>query len=565
MTLLVEPPKLREIASKRIQLLAKQEEILNQIFVELSSVLTENYSDFGEIISIVSKIDLLVSKASFCQEHQLSRPEISNSGDIYIKSFFHPLLDSPVTNDLSLKSSNAGLVISGPNTGGKTVALKSLAMCQILLHAGLFLPAQVATLPIARAVYYFSHDQQDLGQGLSSFSSEALQYIQLAENLEDQSFVFIDEIFNSTSSEEASALALGLLDYINENRDVKIFLSTHHQFLKTAMHADKKYLSCHVGYDFEKNSPTYKLQYHSPGSSLALSIFQKLTQNARTDLTSIFSKAKGYLDKKQVSYESLLEKLSAQKTELNKKIDEVNQLQHELKHQKKSSEGILYLEREKIREDFKLQLEKKFSEAKAWLQTFKQEIKHSGNVNKAFSKLEKQKDKHLVGFKKNKEMSKLNFNNDNEKLSISDITTGEFYFCTLTNSDVPISKVNVRKKQLQIKNKGISFWVPLSSLSQSSQKRKPQPQEIKVTVQKSEVGQVEIDGRGLRLEEFQRVVLPSLDELLCEDIPYLTVIHGHGDGILKNWLRNHLSKNQSDFDWGPDEGNDGSTTIKVSN
>lgn len=566
MTLLVEPPMLRELSNKRIQLLAKQEEILNQIFVQLSHVLTQHYSSFEYIIKFVERVDLLISKASFCEHLGLIRPEVTQSSEVFIKSFFHPLIEEAVVNDLSLKGELSGLVISGPNTGGKTVALKSLALCQVLMHSGLFLPAEKAALPLARAVYYFSHDQQDLSQGLSSFSSEAAQYIQLVENLEEKSFIFIDEIFNSTSSEEASALALGLLDYINEKHSsIKVFLSTHHQFLKTTMHADKNFLSCHVGYDFERNTPTYKLQYNSPGSSLALSIFEKLTDKSNKDLTSVYVKAQSYLNKKQMSYEGLLEKLSSQKTELDQKIQEANQLRQELKNQKKSSDGILYLEREKIKDQYREKLENAFKEAQSWIKNFKEEIKTSKNISKGPQSLEKQKIKyHGLLQKDDDKSSALKFNADGKSIDLKDVQLGAFYFCALTNSEVVVSKVNERKKQVQVKNKGITFWVPLSSLAYAKNKRRPPQSKVQVMVNKSNLGRVKIDGRGMRLEEFQKEVLPSLDEVLCGDIPYLTIVHGHGDGVLKKWLREHLSYHNTDFDWGPDEGNDGSTTIKVS-
>jgi DNA mismatch repair protein MutS2 len=205
---------------------------------------------------------------------------------------------------------------------------------------GLFVPSNFAEINPVSGLFYFSNDHQDLKEGLSSFASESLYYLNLLTELAPNNLIIIDEIFNSTSSEEASSLALALFEEIKKRSNSKILVSTHHQMLKTLMHSRIDYLSAHVGFDFDRNLPTYKLLSGEPGSSLAFKIFDKLSHDYNI-LNHISEKASQYLDQKQLTYESLLQDLSAKKIELDKLLSQNREYNQELKNQKKSMEGIL--------------------------------------------------------------------------------------------------------------------------------------------------------------------------------------------------------------------------------
>ncbi len=553
LTLFVEPLEIKALSTLRLELLIERDEVLNRILIELSSDCFQSYNTIEQIFRYIADIDLYLAKASFAFNYHCTRPVFNSEKNIEILNFFHPLIKDPIKNDLSLTKDHKGIIISGPNTGGKTVSLKSVCLVFLLSRMGVFVPASKAELPFPEDVFYFSHDQQSLNEGLSSFSSETIQYLNLINEIKDGAFVFIDEIFNSTSSEEASALAIGLFDELTQRADCKIFVSSHHQMLKTLMHQRLDFLSASVGFDFNKNVPTYKLAYGSPGASLALSIFKNLSQKMGHDF-SIYDHAAKVLDNKQLEYEALLESVSKKTHELDKLIRQNKSLKQDLDNQKNASEGLLFLERQKVLDNYKDELKKKVKE----LELFIEEIKQTPEPS--VKKIERRVEAHKLELIPTPSAPFV-VGDEDDTSPIRDITIGDHYYCSLTKSDVLVLNLNAKKRQAQIKKGALSMWVPISALASASS-NKTRNQQVTVNIDRSPSQSVSYDCRGFRLEEFQTMVYKALEEVLCGDIPFVTIIHGHGDGILKSWIRGHL-KNQDDFNWDTTDGNDGETIIKL--
>src|SRR5690606_15629289 len=201
---------------------------------------------------------------------RLECPRIKDSPGFKFTALFHPLLKNPVKNTADCGKNNHGIVVSGPNTGGKTVFLKSIALSYLLFYHGFFVPASEAEMYPYEGLFYFGNDLQDLKAGLSSFSGEVRNYIELIERILPSNLILIDEIFNSTSSDEASALSMAYFDELHKKSACHIIVSTHHQMFKTLIHQDRSYISCHVGFDTESMKPTYKIQWGTPGASMAI-------------------------------------------------------------------------------------------------------------------------------------------------------------------------------------------------------------------------------------------------------------------------------------------------------
>jgi DNA mismatch repair protein MutS2 len=560
MTLFVEPYEIREKANQRIRLIAEIESLILKLTIELSKVVHKYAQQFNLISSWALEIDWINTKATYSLKKKLHKPMLNSHFQFEINGLFHPLIDNPIKNDFTLTSKHKGMIISGPNTGGKTVALKSFAICLLFTHLGLYVPSSHAEIDPIAELYYFSHDHQSLSQGLSSFASEAKYYLQLLDSLSSKNIIIIDEIFNSTSSEEASALAISFLDEVHFKSQSKIILSTHHQVLKTYMHSRNDYMSAHVGYDFELNRPTYKLILGEPGSSLAFKIFENLSYKFNIP-NSIGHNAKNLLDQKQVTYESLLQELSSKKVELDKLLLTNKNLNLELRNQKASMEGTLYLERERILSDYNKKIKQIFSQAENLFEQVKE-----GNVQ---SRKNFEKEKFLINKEMNSQLEKPTKPHHHEEtyahlhpVSFDEIEVNGTYFSLDFRKNVKVLSVNPRKKEVQIKHGVVSLWVSTSSLRYSSGP-KPQGASVKINIDKSTRGDIEVDCRGMRLEEFQKTCLVSIDEVVTGEIPFVTIIHGHGDGILKSWLRSHLKKEHSDLFWENIEGNDGCTKISL--
>ena len=552
-TLYVEPFSVRTISQRRMELIAEIQSIIATICREYCDLLFP-YTDkldfsYGNLV----EIDTYLAKADFCIQFGLHRPSINNDSEIKLTSFFHPLIENPVKNDVWIKAGKQGLILSGPNTGGKTAALKAIAICHLFLHYGLYIPAQDSSIPIFDGIYFIAYDHQDINQGLSSFSAEVGNYIDLLKELKGNNLIIIDEIFNSTSSEEASALAIGLLEEIEKKSESLIFLSTHHQTLKSFMHENENYVSSHVGFDLESNSPSYKINVGTPGSSMALNIFERIAQE-KSLKSSIVDRAETVLNKKYVNYEKLLQKVSQKEGLLSKTLLENTQLQKELRNQKASMDGILKLKLEQEIQHFNKTINDKMDKAEKILQELKQgELK---SIKKAQTKLADLKIRNESDFNKIDPMEKLY-----SKIP-QNIDTSKRYYSTQLKKIVTIKSINERKKLVNVSSGKLSIQTPISSLREiPSQKPMQTIVRVNVDYTDSEVT-TKIDCRGMRLDDFISTIEKSLPAIQSGKIPFLEVVHGHGEGVLKNWLRSYLRK-FTDLSWDPDK-SDGVTHIKAS-
>jgi DNA mismatch repair protein MutS2 len=558
MTLFVEPYEVREKGNKRIHLLSEIESTILKLTIELSKVVHSYTQEFTLMSEWALALDWLNTKATYSQKLGLNKPVLNEKFYFELNGIYHPLLKNPIKNNIILNSSHKGLIISGPNTGGKTVALKSLTLSILLVHMGLYVPAIHADVHPIEDLYYFSHDHQNLSEGLSSFASESKYYLELLKSLGPLNLIIIDEIFNSTSSEEASALAIAFLDEVHNRSNSKVVLSTHHQVLKTFMHSRGDYVSAHVGYDFDLNRPTYKLILGEPGSSLAFKIFDNLSEQFGLK-NEISEKAKELLDKKQMTYETLLQELSQKKIDLDKLLAHNRSLNIELRNQKSSMEGTLFLEREKVLTEYTKKIKGLFDQAETMLAEVKSgKTANRRGLNNEIANIQSALIKEKPE-KKNKEDVEQIYAHMN-RIQIEDIQTGMTIFSLTMRKNVKVQNVNPRKKEVQIQNGALSVWVSPETLRYASG-AKPNIPRISINVQKSIRGDIEIDCRGMRLEEFQKASEQAIDEVITGEIPFVTIIHGHGDGVLKNWLRNYLRKEHRDLRWENIEGNDGCTKI----
>ncbi|WP_127715278.1 Smr/MutS family protein [Halobacteriovorax sp. HLS] len=556
MTLFVEPYPLREKSNLRIRLLAQVDAIINEICQGFCSTLLTFDRTPLNILHFYFKLDLLKTKSGFSESLNLCRPTLNIESKIDIKGFFHPLIENPILNDISIGPSKKGLIISGPNTGGKTVTLKSVSICLLMSYMGLYVPAQSCDLYLPEGLYYFSHDQQDLSSGLSSFASEAKNYLELLKDIEPTSIIIVDEIFNSTSSEEASALAISFLEEIHKKSDAKVIISTHHQFFKTYIHSSKDYISSHVGFDVENSKPTYKLLFGSPGSSMAFQIFEILASKFNL-INSISERAEKILDRKQVSYEQLLQELSGKKSELDRLLLENRQLNNELKNKNKSMEGLVHLEKERLVNEYKKKLNKVISKAEHLLhETRKGNIKNEKHFSKKVSTLSDE----LPDPRKTKFAQALAVDYKEDPISISSVSIGDQLLAKPFNKVVTVQSINERKKEIQVLNGKMSIWMASKNLYPTHHKRVAK--EVQINITRTVHGKLEIDGRGLRLEEFQRLVEDTLHELISGDIPFLNIVHGHGEGVLKKWLRGYLTSFK-EIEFSSEEGNDGATRVTL--
>ncbi len=568
-TLFIAPLSLKMINYDLICLKYKLEGILSSLAEKYSEIVSEFYYEFRQIEKVVLSLDEFLAKALYVRSLKLTRPRLSDKFDIVLNDFFHPLIENAVTNSITIKEEEFGLVISGPNTGGKTVALKSIVLAHLFIHKGLFVPAGDATLFPNLSIHFFSNDLQDIMKGRSSFEGEVYNYLNLLSFLKkssDPALIVIDEIFNSTSSEEASALGLAFIKEVLGMVDAKLIISTHHQMFKTFVHSKElsSFVSAHVGYDERREIPTYKLQIGTPGSSMAITIFKKIEKKLNV-ISSITDVAKSFLSQKQLTYEALLEDLSRDQMKLNYLIDENRDLNRNLKQKNKMLEGELLLKKEMVLDKYEQKISKLFNK----LNTLYNDVK-SKSLIKEFSKEECSIRRELVS---ERDMMTGDSLSQEERYkiipNIEDIKRGDKFFSIFLNKEVTINKIFLQQLEVEVSCRNTRIRLPFNSLRVLNEVSTQKREEEKISFFRDsdylekEVS-LEVDCRGLRLDMFKGKIEAIVDSLILEEVPFVTVVHGHGNGILKKWLRETYLKD-SQIMIESIEGNDGATRLKLKN
>lgn len=556
-TLFVEPFVVREACNRRLELIAKIDEIINQLAMKFSL----GFGQFSAMMELlyqeIQRIDFYLAKTGFAIRYELERPSLREKAGFHFSSLFHPLIKNPVKNDVECRDIHHGIVISGPNTGGKTVFLKSIALSYLLFFHGHFVPAREAELYPYDGLFYFGDDLQDLKSGLSSFSGEVKNYIELMENILPSNLILIDEIFNSTSSDEASALSMAYFDELHTRASCHIVVSTHHQMFKTLIHQNRHYISCHVGFDTKSMRPTYKIIWGTPGSSMAIEIFRILS-HGHDDVSHVPDRALSQLTHKNVSYETLLQKVTERQIELDQLLNTNHQLEVELKNQKGAMEGVLNLRLQDELQKARREIDRILDEARHLVEEArKNEIVKVRRIDEKGHSLKGELRK-ITGDEEQNSASTPHGN-----LRAEDLKPGEVVHSLVLKKDFTVQSVDTRKQEARVAKGPIKISVPVSTLTRS--KNQPGHQKVSVSFHKSRNAKVELDVRGMRLSECQNLVETALGDLLSGDVPYISVIHGHGDGVLKNWLRDYLKRSKDFQGEPPESGNDGETKISLKN
>lgn len=551
-TLYIEPSHIRELNEKRIELVLEIKALLDNLIKDIVKNLSDKTENIISIYYIFYSFNEYKCKALFASRFNLFRPSLSNSFHVELESLFHPLIENPIKNTVEIEKEKFSLVISGPNTGGKTALIKAICISQLFFNFGLFVPARNAKLSLVDNIFYYGADQQNLEEGLSSFSSEVKNYSKLLKELKDTNLIVIDEIFNSTSSEEASALAIAMFDYIQSHSNSKIIVSTHHQTLKTLLHSKEDYISSHVGFDNETLLPTYKLHFGIPGSSQALEIFKTYSPEVYTD--EIYNNAIKFLDNKTIHYEKLLNKLAQKENKLDKLLVKNNTLNNDLKNQKEASKGILNLKVQTELEKTKNKFDKLIKETYGLMESVKKgEVSNKKQIQKSESSA-----KTLFNEFQPKEEIKEVINKYEHMKTPQKLIVGEKYFCTFVNQTITLQEL-VGKNAFITKG-ALRIKVPTESLKIAHNSNH---QQVKVNITRSTDTKLEYDCRGMRLNDFQNTVHSGILDLESGNIPFLNVIHGHGEGILKKWLRDFIKKNKNLEQVLNESGNDGETKIVI--
>ncbi len=551
-TLFVEPILLRELANIKAELEAALEREVYKILKSCSDTIAQNKDIYFPIIDYIKLVDATYGRLWAKVKLSLCTPSFANGNrDVFFKNIHHPLIEDPVKNDLIQKGKLKGILISGPNTGGKTVLLKTMCLCMVLPHLGFGIPASDANIPYSKNIKFLSHDNQNLLEGLSSFSSEALVYLKTLKSSGPGDILFIDEIFNSTSSLEASQLAMGLIDKLN-SKGVITFISSHHENLKEWIFSSSILQSAHMGFIAGKGLPTYQLFLGSPGKSYAKEVFRRLEEDILKS-SELSDSIRSYSNSNE-NLENKLEKLQNLELSNSDLKKELTAIRASLDKEKTSISGLLEIERNQMKKEFNL----KWNDLKNETFELSEKIKR-GEVRNIVKISEKLNSIAPMEILEKKSIVPLP-----ENLGIAQI--GKSAYSKKLDKMGKVIKINEKKGTAQLECSGIKMWLKLDDLYLSKDHSKKDQQKVNIFTTK-ELGQASLllDARGLRRDEFLVKAERHILEVINGDLPFVDIIHGHGDGILKKSLYDLFNRFKGDIKYDFIEGNLGTTRVELLN
>ena len=537
-TLFIEPISIIDLNNTVKELMANEKHEIERILKALAIQVLKYEQQIRLDMEILGHFDFVFAKAKFALEFQASRPEINNAGLVELKQARHPLIppEKVVPIDILLGKDFSTLLITGPNTGGKTVTLKTLGLFVLMAQAGLFIPAQAGSkLPVYNNVFADIGDEQSIEQSLSTFSSHMTKLIRILDVIKTGDLFLVDEIGSGTDPQEGAALAMAILDVVQE-AGIATVATTHYSELKSYAYNRCGVENASVEFDINSLRPTYKLLIGIPGSSNAFSISTKLGLS-----TKIIDKANEFLSKEHLQFEYVLAEMEKQKlmyAELNedlaKREAEIVVLEQRLKNEKENINDrknriITKAEEEKanIIRKTKREVEQIISELKE--QFDDHGMKERQRAIEAARKELKEKTK-IITPEEYKSMP---------ALEIDKVKIGDSVFVTTLNAKATVREIKGKSILVELglmKTMVSSDVCRKTSTDNKSVITKPK----KISLNKIQEVQPSIDIRGVNVQEGEDILNKYLDDVILCGLTRILVIHGKGTGALKKGIRNFL-------------------------
>lgn len=544
-TLFIEPLGVVEANNKLKELDIAEKKETERVLLELSELLRPYEEDFEYDEKILAYLDLVFAKAALGADMKGCAPKISEDGRIYISHGRHPLIDEkkvvPITLDLSKEDGN--MIITGPNTGGKTVTLKLLGLFSMMAQSGLFIPAREGSeLPLYESIFADIGDEQSIEQSLSTFSGHMKNIISIIKHSDKNSLILLDELCAGTDPEEGAALAMSILEKLSES-GARIFATTHYSEIKSFALKTPGFINASMEFDVSTLRPTYKLIVGVSGTSNAFLISRSLGLP-----DEIISGAKEHMDDERLKYDYLIKEADKARRKARRQLDAARDMKKqasELSEKTKAQEEELTSKRNELIKNAKEQaydivlktqeeMEQIISELKK-LRKNASEADFTRAVESARRKVSAKKD---TAYKAVKEKKKPIKKVDPKTIKPGDlvkIPSLEVSGSVLKAPDqkgmvavqAGIMKLNVHYSELEKNNETSRTVYQKSSPSRVSLERKPISMSLNVI--------------GKTVEEALTLVDKYLDDVYVAGLNEVTIIHGVGTGALKSAIRDYLN------------------------
>ena len=563
-TLFIEPSAVLNLNNRQQNLLAQERREVRRILRNLSDLVRPEVDSIDAIATSLVELDFIQAKARLARAMKATEPQLTNDQSFLFLQARHPLIDPKkvVANDIRLGEDYDTMLITGPNTGGKTITLKTAGILQLMAQSGLFIPAaEGSKAGVFRDICADIGDEQSIEQSLSTFSSHINDIVKIMKNVNAQTLVLIDEIGAGTDPEEGASLAISILDFLRQKK-AKIIVTTHYPELKLYGYNRKKTTNASMEFDLKTLSPTYRLQIGIPGHSNAFAIARRL--GMRED---VVKNAQGLMSDENVDINQMI-------TELTKQTKAASDARSHL---------TTSLDRAK-------KLELKLQQALDWYnQRVQKQLEFAQErANEVVAKSRKKADKIIAQLEQQKGNVK-----QNEVIAAK----GEFNQLARQNENLAHNRVLQREKRRHHVNVGDKVKVLsygqtgtiTKKLSEheyevqmgiikvkvsdrdiekiGSQKESRTHQQVRaVSASRRSNVRSELDLRGQRYDEAMTNLDRYIDSVLLAGLDVVTIIHGIGTGAIRKGVWQYLksSKHVKSYNYAPaNEGGNGATIVHL--
>lgn len=562
-TLFIEPAAVVQMSNNLRELEIKEEREIEKILLRLSGEIAQHADVLLDAQDALAELDFIFAKATYANDLRATRPEMNEQGIINMRRARHPLIprDVVVPSDLRLGEDFTLLVVTGPNTGGKTVTLKTFGLLTLMAMSGLHVPADDhSVLSTFDEVFADIGDEQSIEQSLSTFSSHMTNIVNILDQVDFRSLVLFDELGAGTDPTEGAALAMSILDFLKE-RGVKTVATTHYSELKGYAYNEPSAINASVEFDVQSLRPTYKLLIGIPGRSNAFAISERL--GLRKDIIEV---AKGRLKTEDVEVDSLIRKLEQNQLTAEKEREKAESLRREWEQMKADFEQereTFHAQKDKIMERAEQDARKAVlmadREAKEIIEELRRiAAEERGQVKEhRLIELRKQLEASVPELKRETRVAKA-------KPSARQLQVGDHVRVVHLNQKGDI--VELKGKQAMVQIGSMKTKVSIDSLELLPKEKAPTRTVVgrKGTEPKS-IG-LELDLRGYNIEDGILKVDKYIDDALLTGRGVLHIIHGKGTGVLRNGIQEFLKSHRyvKTFRYGVEgEGGNGVTVVTL--
>lgn len=545
-TLFIEPMAIVKLNNDLKELYGKEQEEIQVILARLSVDVAEYMDQIRTNYQVLTELDFIFAKGSLALSMNASKPIFNTNGYIHIRQGRHPLLNKktvvPIT--ITLGGEFDLLIITGPNTGGKTVSLKTVGLFTLMGQAGLHIPAlDRSELAVFENVYADIGDEQSIEQSLSTFSSHMTNIVSFLQEVDEHSLVLFDELGAGTDPTEGAALAIAILSYLHD-RGIRTMATTHYSELKVFALSTPGVENACCEFDVDTLRPTYHLLIGIPGKSNAFAISSKLGLP-----THIIESAKNHLSEQDESFEDLLTDLESSRKTIEKEQAEIIAYKQEIEKLKRE----LHTKHERLEERKERIIQEANEKANAILREAKEvadetmkQFRKFGKENISAAELEKERERLRQKMAKTQTSMKIQPKKPQKQHKPSDFHLGDSVKVLSMNLKGSVSSLPDAKGNLFVQMGILRSQVHMSDLEiideplSETEKQFRRTSTGKMKMSKSMSVSPEINLLGKTVDEALAELDKYLDDAYLSHLSPVRIVHGKGTGALRNGIHNYL-------------------------